>query len=371
MLRNKIIFSLVAVGIVSGVGSAYVYAVPNKPLPPVFAPAPDPYAQGIYAEGMVESSQANGMNINIYPEVPGVITQVLVTEGDSVKAGAPLVVLEDSVQRGIMEQQRCQVEAARAALSELTAQPRPETLEVARAQVEMATASLKNAEDQMNKQKESFALSPESVSKNVLDNAVNAFKVAKANSDVVSRQYQLTKAGAWVYDIRTQQKQVEAFEQAYASSLALLGKYTIKAPVDGVVLSVQAAVGSYVSSLGAYDPYTQGMDPILVMGNGQGHLNVRCYVDEILIGRLPPAAKIHAQMFIRGTNTQIPLRFVRVQPYVSPKIQLSNQRLEKVDVRVLPAIFQFEPTPGVAVYPGELVDVYIGDGRTVPDAGAH
>jgi HlyD family secretion protein len=137
------------------------------------------------------------------------------------------------------------------------------------------------------------------------------------------------------------------------------------------VLSVQAAVGSYVSSLGAYDPYTQGMDPILVMGNGQGHLNVRCYVDEILIGRLPPAAKIHAQMFIRGTNTQIPLRFVRVQPYVSPKIQLSNQRLEKVDVRVLPAIFQFEPTPGVAVYPGELVDVYIGDGRTVPDAGAH
>ena len=98
-------------------------------------------------------------------------------------------------------------------------------------------------------------------------------------------------------------------------------------------------------------------------------MNVRCYIDEILIGRLPPAARVHAQMFIRGTSTKIPLTFVRVQPYVSPKIQLSNQRLEKVDVRVLPAIFRFEPTPGVAAYPGELVDVYIGDGRTVPDAG--
>jgi HlyD family secretion protein len=71
---------------------------------------------------------------------------------------------------------------------------------------------------------------------------------------------------------------------------------------------------------------------------------------------------MHAQMFIRGSSTKIPLTFVRVQPYVSPKIQLSNQRQEKVDVRVLPVIFQFEPTPGVAVYPGELVDVYIGEG---------
>ena len=221
---------------------------------------------------MVESSQANGVNVNIYPEVPGVITQVLVTDGDSVEAGAPLVRLEDSVQRGIMEQQKSQVEAARAALSELVAQPRPETLEVARAQVEMGTASLKNAEDQMNKQKESFALSPESVSKNVLDNAINAFKVAKASSDVVNRQYQLTKAGAWIYDVRTQQKQVEALEQAYASSAALLGKYTMRAPVDGVVLSVQAAVGSYVSSLGAYNPYTQGMDTRTRHGQRTGAL---------------------------------------------------------------------------------------------------
>ncbi len=50
-----------------------------------------------------------------------------------------------------------------------------------------------------------------------------------------------------------------------------------------------------------------------------------------------------------------------MQPYVSPKIQLSNQRLEKVDLRVLPVIFRFEPPAGVSIYPGELVDVYIGD----------
>jgi len=50
-----------------------------------------------------------------------------------------------------------------------------------------------------------------------------------------------------------------------------------------------------------------------------------------------------ATMSIRGTTTTIPLEFVRLQPYVSPKIELSDQRLEKVDLRVLPAIFRFQP----------------------------
>jgi len=95
------------------------------------------------------------------------------------------------------------------------------------------------------------------------------------------------------------------------------------------------------------------------MGSSQGHLGVRCYIDEILIPRLPEASRIRAQMFIRGTSISVPLEFVRVQPYVSPKIQLSNQRTERVDLRVLPVIFRFTPPKGVELYPGQLVDVYV------------
>jgi HlyD family secretion protein len=69
---------------------------------------------------------------------------------------------------------------------------------------------------------------------------------------------------------------------------------------------------------------------------------------------------MQAQMSIRGTDTKIPLEFVRVRPYVSPKIELSNERQEKVDLRVLPVIFRFQPPPGVQVFPGELVDIYVG-----------
>ncbi|MEO6824932.1 MAG: hypothetical protein ABI167_09485 [Nitrosospira sp.] len=66
-------------------------------------------------------------------------------------------------------------------------------------------------------------------------------------------------------------------------------------------------------------------------------------------------------MFIRGTNIRIPLEYIRLQPYVSPKIQLSNQRTERVDLRELPVLFRFEKPKDVQVYPGQLVDVYIGE----------
>lgn len=359
-MRNRLLFTLVGLGAAAALASAYVYARPKHPLPPAFNPAPNPFGQGIYANGIVESDQTNGENVNLYPEVSGTVTAVLVAEGQTVTRGAPIFTLDDSVQRAVVAQQQAQAEAARTLLDELRAQPRKETLQVARAQVDMAQANVKSVEDQLEKQARAFRLDPRAVSKDAYDNAQNAAKVARANLDVVTRQYELTKAGAWTFDVRNQQKQADALAKAAAASAALLAKYTVRAPADGNVLSIRAAIGSYVSPQGIYDTYTEGFAPVAVMGNGRANLAVRCYIDEILIPRLPDAAQIQARMFIRGTNVSVPLEFVRVQPYVSPKIQLSNARTERVDLRVLPVIFRFTPPAGVGLYPGELVDVYVG-----------
>ncbi len=347
-------------GILAGLVSAYIYGLAKKPLPPAFQPAPNPYAKGVYANGIIESYQSNGANINIYPEVSGRVLKILVDQGNSVRQGTPLIVMDDSVQRGTTEQQKSQAEAALALLEELKAQPRKEVLEVTLAQLELAKANLKTSQDQLAKQKMSYELDPKSVSKDALDNATNAVNVAKANLDVAQRQLDLTKAGAWIYDIRNQENQYNALSKAFAASSALLDKYIVKAPVDGVILSINSAVGGYISPQGTYSTYTQGFDPILVMGRSETHLNVRCYIDEILIPKLPQPSQMNAQMFIRGTNISIPLEYMQVQPYVTPKIELSNQRTERVDVRVLPVIFKFKRPPDVNLYPGMLVDVYVG-----------
>ena len=360
-MRNKVIFALAILGVLAGLSSAFYYGMKKKPFPPAFKPATNPYEKGIYVNGITESYQSHGENINIYPEVSGTVIQILVAEGETVKKGTPLLKMDDSVQRATVEQQKSQAEAALALLEELKAEPRKETLDVAVAQVELASANLKSSQDQLDKEQKSYELDPNSVAKNDLDNAVNAVKAARANLAVAQRQYDLTKAGAWIYDIRNQEKQYNALFKAYMASDALLAKYTIKALTDGVVLSMNAAVGSYISSQGAYETYTQGLDPIAVMGSSEFYVGVRCYVDEILIHRLPPPSQMNARMFIRGTEISIPLEYVRVQPYVSPKIELSNQRTERVDVRVLPMIFRFERPPNLNIYPGQLVDVYIGE----------
>jgi HlyD family secretion protein len=225
--------------------------------------------------------------------------------------------------------------------------------------MDYAAASLKTARDSLDKVRKSYELNPKSVSKDQLDSAENAYQTAKANLEVATRQYELTKAGAWIYDIKNQQHQYEALKKTYESGQALLAKYTLKAPVDGVVLAINTAQGNFASTQGSYNPYTEGYDPTIVMGLPQDFLAVRCYIDEILIPRMTSSDHMRAEMQVRGTTTRVPLEFDRIQPLVTPKIQLSNQRTERVDVRVLPVVFRFKPPKGLNIYPGMLVDVYV------------
>ncbi len=360
-MRNKIIFAISVIGILAGFTAAYLFAIQKPAQAPAFRPAQNPYSNGIYAEGIVESVQLSGENINVYPEVAGTVKQILVGEGQIVQAGTPLLLIDPSIQSATTEQQRSQAQAAKALLDELKAEPRKENLDVVDAQLASAAATLKTAQDELDKQKAAYELDPKSISKDALDTALNTAAVAKANLEVAQKQFDLTQAGAWVFDIRNQEAQYIALEKSYLASSALLSKYTLKAPKDGVVLSVNAAVGGYVSPQGAYDAYTQATDPAISLGAPQKYLHVRCYVDEILVPRLPDPSKLKAQMSIRGTNVTLPLEFVRVQPFVSPKIELSDERQERVDVRVLPVIFKVEKPKDVNFYPGELVDVYIGE----------
>ena len=292
-VRNTIIFGLAIIGVIAGLIGAYIFSIQRKAQPPVFTPISNPYTSGIYANGMVESYQPSGKNINIFPEVSGPITKVLVQEGQQVSAGTLLFTIDDSVQR---------------------------------ANTQLAQATLKVSQDQYDKDFISYTIDPKSISKDVLDTAEDT---------------------------------VDQGAAALKAARALLVKYYVKAPVSGIVLTVNAAVGSYVSSQGVYDTYTQLFDPLVVMGAPQEYLEVRCYVDEILVSRLPTEYHIKAQMSITGTNIKVPLEFVRVEPYISPKIELSNEKQEQVDLRVLPVIFRFEKKDA-PVYPGQLVDVFIG-----------
>ena len=195
-MRNKIIFGLAIFGVLAGLVAAYFFGLERKAQPPVFTPVSNPYASAIYANGMIESEQASGENINIFPEVSGPITKVLVTEGQSVLAGTPLLTIDNSIQKATTEQLRLQAGASLKLLQELKAEPRLETLAVASSQVEQAETALKAARDQYEKRSASYTANSKSISKDVVDTSRDTVEQASSALDVARKQYALTKAGA-------------------------------------------------------------------------------------------------------------------------------------------------------------------------------
>ena len=320
-MKTRLIIVLAVLGVLFGIATAYVLAIQKPPQPPAFTPASNPFKHGIYANGIVESLQETGENINVFPDVSGTVSAIFVSDGQRVSAGDPLFQIED-----IVDQQLAQAN-------------------LAQAQIKVAQATLKNLRDQYEKQAASARLDPRSVSKDTLDSARNSAAIAQANLEAAEKQF-------------------IAATKAYDAARALLDKYLVHAMTDGTVLAINSAVGSYASPQGLFDTYTELFGPVLRMGKIQHGLQVRCYLDEILIERLPRTPDMHATMFIHGSTTPISLKFVRLQPNVIPKIQLSNERTERVDLRVLPVIFNFDVPPAMAVYAGQLVDVYIEEHRS-------
>ncbi len=325
-MKTRLIIVLAVLGVLFGIATAYMLGVQKPPQPPAFTPASNPYKHGIYANGIVESVQDSGENINVYPDVSGTVSAIFVADGQRVSTGDRLFQIEDSVQRGIVDQQLAQAN-------------------LAQAQIKVAQATLKNLREQYDKQAASARLDPRSVSKDVLDSARNSAAIAQANLEAADKQF-------------------IAATKAFEAARTLLDKYLVRAMTDGTVLAINTAVGSYASPQGIYGTYTSAFGPVVRMGKIQNGLQVRCYLDEILIERLPRTSDIHATMFIHGSTTPITLKFVRLQPNVVPKIQLSNERTERVDLRVLPVIFNFDVPPAMAIYAGQLVDVYIEEDRS-------
>jgi len=136
---------------------------------------------------------------------------------------------------------------------------------------------------------------------------------------------------------------------AIAETELKLARYRVVAPIDATILQVNIRAGEQVSP-------GVGLSP-MVLGNIE-QLQVRADVDEQLASRVRPGAKAIA--YRKGeSNEAIPLRFVRIEPYIIPKQSLTGASSERVDTRVLPVIFTLVNTATTATYVGQQVDVFI------------
>lgn len=296
---------------------------------PAAAPPRNPYPAAVAGLGEVEPrSEA----ILVGTDTAGLIAAVHVRAGERVAAGAALLALDDRRQRAALAEAEAAVVAARAQLRAAEAGR-------ADARAEQRRAAL-DAERYRDLARSEVASSRQ------------RFETAQAQAERADAAVALAEARIAEAEAALQQALA-----AVARARVDLDKTVVKAPIDGTVLRVRARPGEHAEP-GA------SAEPLLVFGDLSA-LHVRVQVDETDAPRLDPAAP--ATAFLRGDGSRsAPLAFVRLEPLARAKRFLSNAPGERVDTRVVEAIYRLEPG-ALPVQVGQMLDVFVA---TEPRASA-
>jgi len=281
---------------------------PNPP-PPV-PPPTSPFGNTVAGAGMVEpSNEASGTSvISVGSQLSGAVTKVNVYIGQEVKASCVLFELD----RSLTEAQ----------------------LKVNEAQVKVSEATVAMNKDARDRGVQMLA----------------SRAIAEQDMVTLEQTYRVSLAQLGLAKAQVGQTQTQ------------LDLLQVRAPLDGTILQVNIRPGEYVTTYGAQN--------LIVMGPLQP-LHVRVNIDEEDVPRLRLNAPARAKLRGDPEQRELPLRFVRLEPYVIPKVSLTGINVERVDTRVAQVIYALDPDHPLVrekkVLVGQLVDVFI-DTRPIGSA---
>ena len=359
-MLTRILLVLAACGLLFASFMAVRGARDVQAAAPVAPPAEAPYPRFVAGAALIEPA---GENISIVAPVPGLAVEVAVKSGDFVKAGDLLFRIDDRAAKAAVASAEAAAAVAQAAVAvadaevaRLEAGNRPEEIAIRRAAVAVAEAQ---AADLKDLQATMTAVSDQrAVSRMELDRRRFAVATAEAGLAKAKAECALWDAGTWDKDLaiaRAKQasaKASAAFARAQADAARVdLARLSVTAPGDARVLRVNLRAGEYAP----VQPFG-GTSSLMVLGDTRV-LHVRADIDENDAWRVQSGAR--AQAFARGNrDLGVELKFVRIEPLIIPKKSLTGDSTERVDTRVLQAVFAFEPK-NMPLYVGQQMDVYI------------
>lgn len=298
---------LAAIGLSGAI--LFTFTRGDPPPPPynnLVSPPVNPYITSVSGTGVVESGSRN-VAVGVF--VSGIISEVKVNEGDKVKAGDILLVTDTR-------------------LADADLLVKKKDVVGAQANVKFAQAQLDDDEDLLKRY-------------NNLQSGVSI---------------SITQQQRQIFAVRRAQAGLEQAKSALEKSLAaqqaaevLLDQHIVPAPIDGEVLKVRVRSGEFVAAGAAISP--------VVIGN-TSPLNLRVQIDENDLWRFDPKAE--AVAYLRSNKEQkYNLTFVRVEPMVQPKIQLSGNASELVDTRIMEVIYSITAQGDAPLYVGQQLDVFV------------
>lgn len=262
--------------------------------------------------------------IDIGSALSGLVTDLRVQPGDMVEKGQVLFTVDARALRARAGETRASITEARAAIAE------------ARASIQEARAAENAASRQLALYRE--IADPAAVSRSEVIRAEGEASTARERRKLAQARLSASQA------------RLKAAQAQASSASTEISRAVVRAPMAGEILAVNIRPGEFLATQGG-----GGGSPFIQMGQ-TNPLHVRVDIDENEASRVKLGAE--AVVSPRGAaDIQVKAEFVRVEPQVVPKRQLTNSAAERVDVRVLQVIYRLPDDDRFRV--GQQIDAFI------------
>lgn len=245
----------------------------------------------------------------------GRIQRILVEEGQRLSSGQLIAELDPVRYEAALAQARAQVATQKEVLARLLAGSRPEEIAGAKAAVNAAEATLRDATETLRRTR-TLAKS-QYVSQQQLDNAEAAYDNARANLDARRQAHLLAVKGPRQEDIDAAREQLKAYEAALQRAEIELRDTRLFAPQAGVVQDRILEPGDMAAP----------QIPVVTLAL-DSPVWVRAYVAETDLGRIAPGmrAEIRTDSFPGKT-------YPGWIGFISPTAEFTPKAVETTELR--------------------------------------
>ncbi len=253
--------------------------------------------------------------IDIGSALSGLVTDLRVQTGDRVEKGQPLFLVDARAARARLQEANAAIAEARAAINE-------------------ARTASNTAQQQL------------ALFRNLDDPA------AVSRSEVIRAEGEASAAAS---RLKVSQARLSAAQASASSARTEIERLVVRAPISGEILAVNIRPGEFVATQGGGNA-----SPFIQMGQTDP-LHIRVDIDENEAARVKLGEP--ATVSPRGAaEIQVKAKFIRAEPQVVPKRQLTNSASERVDVRVLQVIYELPESNVFRV--GQQIDAFIPANET-------
>lgn len=268
----------------------------------------------IHLNGRIEAPM-----VDLGPKVPGRVVEVLVREGDRVKAGALLVRLDLGETSIAVEREQAGVRSAQARAEDLQAGTRGSEIDVIAAEVADRRAAVSLAEKETERQR--FLLDRKVGTQRDYDRARTDLERARAALKGSQERLELAREGTRVKQTQAAQAETERAQAVLKQSVAIARENEIRAPADGIIVHRLAEPGQLVGA----------GQPAVTMAFAN-RLYVRTFIPETKLGRVKMGmpARVTVDAF---PNREFPAHITEISPdaeFTPKAVETKSERVNLV-----------------------------------------